>query len=275
MDGLVHISDMSWTKRIKHPSEIVHRGEKVEVMVLGIDKDRHRISLGIKQCHENPWPDIADRYAVGAHVDGRVSRIHKSGIVVEIPEDIEGFVPMSHLALPDISRVEARFASGDMIPLEVIEVSPENRRIVLSVKSYMEKQPDETLQEYIAAHEVRPELLESEPEEDEGEREDAQQESASAEEPEEKPEGEAPAEEPEAKEEAPSDETRAEAATAASGTGDGETEDDDDSRAGAVQDESSSGGSEPESESPAEGGSEEAEEPASEDGETTEDEEPR
>ncbi|MBD3367867.1 MAG: 30S ribosomal protein S1 [Candidatus Eisenbacteria bacterium] len=194
MDGLVHISDMSWTKRIKHPSEVVHRGEKVEVMVLGIDKDRHRISLGIKQCQENPWPEIAEKYAVGTHVDGKVSRIHKSGIVVEIPEDIEGFVPMSHLALPDISRVEARFAPGDTIPLEVIEVSPENRRIVLSVKTYMEKQPEETLQEYIAAHEVRSELLEpSEGEEkadDSGKKPEEKSEGDSEEKPEdEKPEG--------------------------------------------------------------------------------------
>ena len=159
MDGLVHISDMSWTKRIKHPSEVLHRGQKVEVMVLSIDKDRHRISLGIKQCRENPWSRLAEQYTVGTHVNGKVSRIHKSGVVVDLPDDVEGFIPMSHLALPDISRVEARFGPGDELPLEVIEVSPENRRIVLSVKSYMDKQPQETLAAYVAAHEVRPELL--------------------------------------------------------------------------------------------------------------------
>jgi small subunit ribosomal protein S1 len=159
MDGLVHISDMSWTKRIKHPSEVLHRGQKVDVMVLGIDKERHRISLGIKQCKENPWAALAERYAVGTHVEGKVSRIHKSGIVVDLPEDVEGFVPMSHLALPEISRIEARYAAGDQLPLEVIEVSPENRRIVLSVKTFMEKEPDHVLREYVAAHDIRPELL--------------------------------------------------------------------------------------------------------------------
>ena len=163
MDGLVHISDMSWTRRIRHPSEILHRGQKVEVMVLGIDKERHRISLGIKQCKENPWPKLAEQYAVGTEVEGRVSRIHKSGIVVDLPDDVEGFVPMSHLALPEINQVEARFAPGDAIPLEVIEVSPENRRIVLSVKAYMEKQPDDVRNAYVEAHRVRPELLEPEP----------------------------------------------------------------------------------------------------------------
>lgn len=170
MDGLVHISDMSWTKRIKHPSEILHRGQKVEVMVLGIDKDRHRISLGIKQCLENPWPQLAEQYTVGTQVEGKVARIHKSGVVVDLPDEVEGFVPMSHLALPEISRVEARFASGDTVPLEVIEVSPDNRRIVLSVRAYMEKQPEDVLKEYVAAHEVRPELLESatEPSDDDG-----------------------------------------------------------------------------------------------------------
>jgi small subunit ribosomal protein S1 len=164
MDGLVHISDMSWTKRIKHPSEVLHRGQKVEVMVLGIDKDRHRISLGIKQSMENPWERLAQEYSTGTQVEGTVSRIHKSGIVVDLPGDVEGFVPMSHLALPEISKIEARFAPADPIPLEVIEVSPENRRIVLSVKAHMEKQPEEALAEYIAAHEIRPELLEPEPE---------------------------------------------------------------------------------------------------------------
>jgi small subunit ribosomal protein S1 len=168
MDGLVHISDMSWTKRIKHPSEILHRGQKVEVAVLGIDKDRHRISLGIKQCLENPWPALAKQYAVGTTVEGKVSRIHKSGIVVDLPEDVEGFVPMSHLALPEINRVDARFAPGDPLPLEVIEVSPDNRRIVLSVKVHMEKQPEEALHEYVQAHDVRPELLKGEEEAGEG-----------------------------------------------------------------------------------------------------------
>jgi len=165
MDGLVHISDMSWTKRIKHPSEILHRGQKVEVMVLGIDKDRHRISLGIKQSMENPWEQLAQEYATGTQVEGKVSRIHKSGIVVDLPQDVEGFVPMSHLALPEISKIEARFAPGDSLPLEVIEVSPENRRIVLSVKAHMEKQPEEVLAEYVSAHDIRPELLKPEEQE--------------------------------------------------------------------------------------------------------------
>ena len=198
MDGLVHISDMSWTKRIKHPSEVLHRGQKVEVMVLGIDKDRHRISLGIKQSMDNPWETLAQEYATGTQVDGAVSRIHKSGIVVDLPSDVEGFVPMSHLALPEISKIEARFAPGDLLPLEVIEVSPENRRIVLSVKAHMEKQPEETLAEYIAAHEIRPELLEPEPE------------------PEGEADGEAPAEGAEAKSEEKDEaapEVEAEAAT--------------------------------------------------------------
>jgi small subunit ribosomal protein S1 len=172
MDGLVHISDMSWTKRIKHPSEVLHRGQKVEIMVLGIDKDRHRISLGIKQCQENPWAELAVTYAVSTQTAGSVSRIHKSGIVVDLPEDVEGFVPMSHLALTEISQIEARFAPGDVLPLEVIEVSPENRRIVLSVRTYMEKQPQEVLQDYVESHNVRPELLEpeviEEPEEESG-----------------------------------------------------------------------------------------------------------
>jgi small subunit ribosomal protein S1 len=113
---------------------------------------------------ENPWERLAQEYSTGTQVEGTVSRIHKSGIVVDLPSDVEGFVPMSHLALPEISKIEARFAPGDPLPLEVIEVSPDNRRIVLSVKAHMEKQSEEVLTEYIAAHEIRPELLEPEPE---------------------------------------------------------------------------------------------------------------
>ncbi|MBM3150490.1 MAG: S1 RNA-binding domain-containing protein, partial [Chloroflexi bacterium] len=181
MDGLVHISDMSWTKRIKHPSELLHRGQKVDVMVLSIDKERHRISLGIKQCKENPWAKLAEQYAVGTHVDGKVSRIHKSGIVVDLPDEVEGFVPMSHLALPDISRVELRFAPGDPLPVEVIEVSPENRRIVLSVKSYMDRQPEDVIAAYVAAHDIRPELVAAQSEQaDEAGREPAAEDAEAA-----------------------------------------------------------------------------------------------
>ena len=209
MDGLVHISDMSWTRRIKHPSEILHRGQKVEIMVLGIDKERHRISLGVKQCLENPWPQLAEEYSVGTEVEGKVNRIHKSGIVVDLPNDVEGFVPMSHLALPEISRIEARFAAGDAVPLEVIEVSPENRRIVLSVKAYMEKQPQEALQDYIEAHEVREELLEPEKAEEPEAEEKAEEPAAEAEP--EAPEAEEKADEPaaEAEPEAPEAEEKA------------------------------------------------------------------
>jgi len=254
MDGLVHISDMSWTKRIKHPSEVLHRGQKVEVMVLGIDKDRHRISLGIKQCTENPWNELAEQYAVGTEVTGSVSRIHKSGIVVDLPGDVEGFVPMSHLALNEINRIEARFAPGDELPLEVIEVSADNRRIVLSVRAYMEKQAADVHQEYLNAHGIRPELLE--PEKDESEEA-----------------------EPKAAEETPAEEAKAEADTESA---DGEESADDESAEDASETGEVAEAEEPEDsdETASEDTEPEAEEPAGEDEapadevEPTEDEKP-
>ena len=183
MDGLVHISDMSWTKRIKHPSEVLKRAERVEVQVLSIDKDRHRISLGIKQTQENPWPRLAQKFAVGVESKGRIVKIHKSGVVVELPEEVEGFVPISHLGIPNLTKADLCFEEGEEIPLEVIEISPENRRVVLSVKEYLDKHDEATLNEYIAAHQPRrkPDEEVEEVAEGEGEGEKAEASEAEAE----------------------------------------------------------------------------------------------
>ena len=92
IDGLVHISDMSWTRRVGHPSEILKKGEKVEVKVLNIDKGERRISLGLKQTQENPWPTIESKYPAGTEVEGKVVRVIDRGVVVDLGEDLEGFV---------------------------------------------------------------------------------------------------------------------------------------------------------------------------------------
>jgi small subunit ribosomal protein S1 len=188
MDGLVHISDMSWTRRIKHPSEVLKRGEKIEVQVLSIDKDRHRISLGIKQTQENPWPRLAQKYAVGVETKGRIVKIHKSGVVVELPEEVEGFVPISHLGIPNLSRADLCFEEDDEIPLEVIEISPENRRVVLSVKEYLDKHDEATLNEYLEAHQPRRKPAEEAEKSDEEEAEAAEGEGSERESGEEAPE---------------------------------------------------------------------------------------
>ncbi|UCE03236.1 MAG: 30S ribosomal protein S1 [Candidatus Latescibacterota bacterium] len=145
IDGLVHISDMSWTKRVRHPSEVVKKGDVVRVKVLEVNRDSRRISLGIKQTTEDPWDDLAQEYVVGTALDGTVERLLDRGIVVELRQGVEGFVPVSHLLPDDIRKPAEYFGVGDQIPLKVIKMDPANRRIVLSVRAYMDDAKAEDL----------------------------------------------------------------------------------------------------------------------------------
>ena len=104
IDGLIHISDMSWTKRVQHPSEVVKKGDAVDVVILNIDADNKRISLGLKQAEEDPWLKIGETYPVGMELKGRVVRLMDKGVVVDFGNDIEGFVPMSQLGVADIEN---------------------------------------------------------------------------------------------------------------------------------------------------------------------------
>ena len=106
IDGLVHISDMSWTKRIRHPSEVIKKGQELDIVVLNIDKERRRISLGHKQTIENPWAKLAVTYAVGNAVEGTISRILERGVVVDLEGYVEGFVPVSQLGIDDLQSYD-------------------------------------------------------------------------------------------------------------------------------------------------------------------------
>jgi len=139
IDGLVHVSDMSWTRRVEHPSEIVEKGEEVQVMVLDIDSDQKRISLGIKQLLDDPWPGIAQRFAPGVECPGTVTRLQDKGVVVDLGDEIEGFVPASHAAIEDPNRLEEYFEAGDDLDLRVLESDAGNRRIVLEVMTAPER----------------------------------------------------------------------------------------------------------------------------------------
>ena len=154
IDGLVHISDMSWTKRIKHPSEVVKKGEDVRVMVLNIDTDARRISLGIKQVTEDPWISLAEVYPVDVETTGTIVRLLERGVVVELPHDVEGFVPISQLGHPNIKRPGDAFKEGEVIPLKVIEFDAKNRRIVLSVKAYFRDRERAEVDDYVNLHPV-------------------------------------------------------------------------------------------------------------------------
>ncbi|MSR22532.1 MAG: 30S ribosomal protein S1 [Gemmatimonadetes bacterium] len=141
IDGLVHVSDMSWTKRVEHPSEVVEKGADVQVMVLDIDSDQKRISLGIKQMVEDPWPGIAERFAPGVEWEGKVSRLQDKGVVVDMGDDIEGFMPASHSGVEDQSRLDEYYRPGEPVDLRVLESDAANRRIVLEVTTLPERKP--------------------------------------------------------------------------------------------------------------------------------------
>src|SRR2546427_4169388 len=113
IDGLIHISDMSWTKRVQHPSEVVKKGDEVDVLILNVDAENKRISLGLKQAQEDPWLRIGETYPVGTELRGRVLRLMDKGVVVDLGHDIEGFVPMSQLGIPDLQNRDAELRHRD------------------------------------------------------------------------------------------------------------------------------------------------------------------
>jgi small subunit ribosomal protein S1 len=142
IDGLIHISDMSWTKRVQHPSEVVKKGDAVDVVILNIDSENKRISLGLKQAEEDPWLRIGETYPVGTELPGTVVRLMDKGVVVDLGNDIEGFVPVSQLNPEGTVTNPADFAWETMnLVMRVLEVDPIHRRIVLAVTSVPEEQP--------------------------------------------------------------------------------------------------------------------------------------
>jgi small subunit ribosomal protein S1 len=142
IDGLVHISDMSWTKRVQHPSEVVRKGDTVDVIVLNIDGENKRISLGLKQATDDPWLKIGENYPVGTELRSRVVRLMDKGVVVDIGNDIEGFVPISLLDRGESVGNTADFAfEGMLLDTRIMEVDPIHRRIVLTVVDIPSDQP--------------------------------------------------------------------------------------------------------------------------------------
>ncbi|MBE6304768.1 MAG: 30S ribosomal protein S1 [Bacteroidales bacterium] len=128
VDGLIHISDLSWTKKIKHPSEFTNIGDTIEVQVLDIDKENRRLSLGHKQLEENPWEALESDYAVGTIHQGTITELMEKGAVVVLGEGVEGFATPRHLVKADGSQAQA----GEQLEFKVIEFNKENRRIILS-----------------------------------------------------------------------------------------------------------------------------------------------
>lgn len=154
VDGLIHISDLSWTKKIRHPGEIVKRGDEIDVIVLAVDKEQRRISLGHKQALENPWDKFEEAFKVGSEVEGKLVRHIEKGAIVELPGEVDGFVPHSHMAPMSLKNYVAHFPAGEILKLKVIEFDKEGKRIVLSINEYFRDKDGALYKEFFSAHKI-------------------------------------------------------------------------------------------------------------------------
>jgi small subunit ribosomal protein S1 len=135
IDGMIHVSDMSWTRKINHPSEVLQKGQKVEAVVLEIDPQNNRISLGLKQAQDDPWNTILARYSVGQVVKGKVTKVATFGAFVEIEEGVDGLVHVSQISDEHVERVKDVLKVGDDITARIMRIDKAERRIGLSVKA--------------------------------------------------------------------------------------------------------------------------------------------
>lgn len=155
VDGLIHISDMSWTKKINHPGELLKKGDTVEVKVLDVDQEKRRISLGVKQLTDDPWADLAKEFSVGTEIaECEIARILDRGVVVNLSADVEGFIPLNQLG-QDVNQPSRIYKVGDKTPGKVIEFDLEGRKIVLSITEYFKDKDANLWNDYLAQFPVK------------------------------------------------------------------------------------------------------------------------
>jgi len=143
IDGLLHVSDMSWTKKVNHPSEMVKRGEKVRTVILSVDQEKKRVALGLKQLYEDPWEsDIPNRYKEGDVVEGKVAKLASFGAFVELEKDLEGLLHVSELSNKKVASPEEVVHVGQKIHVQIIKVDSENRKIGLSMRRIEGQEPE-------------------------------------------------------------------------------------------------------------------------------------
>ena len=165
IDGLIHISDLSWLKRIVDPREVLKEGDEVEVMVLSIDPAQQKISLGLKQIEPDPWIEVPNKYKVGSVVRGKVVNITSFGVFAQLEDDIEGLIHISELAEQRIEKPEDIVSVGEELNLKVIHLDPTERRIGLSLKAAQAEQERATITQYQQEQEERAEPQEKDREE--------------------------------------------------------------------------------------------------------------
>jgi len=149
IDGMVHVSDLSWTKKVKDPSELFKEGDDVEAVVLAIDRENEKFSLGVKQLEENPWDSARKNFKKGTVVSGKVTSITDFGIFLEIAEGVEGLIRQSDFGSKGDGNPKEIFNIGDEVHAEVVRVNKQERRIALSIKAYEMSQEKKTIKEYV------------------------------------------------------------------------------------------------------------------------------
>ena len=135
IDGMIHVSDLSWTRKINHPSEVFKKGDEIEAVVIDIDKVNQRISLGIKQLTEDPWKNIDEKYKIGDLVKGKVTKLASFGAFVQLGDDIDGLVHISQLSEGHVAKVKDVLKVGQEVEARVIKVDKLERRFGLSIKA--------------------------------------------------------------------------------------------------------------------------------------------
>ena len=134
IDGLIHVSDISWTRKISHPSEVLKKGQKVEALVLAVDQENMKISLGLKQLQEDPWNSYVEKYTVNTEIEGTITKITNFGIFVEFDKDLEGLIHISELSEEVSGNLEEKYKVGDKLKAKIVKVDNETRKIGLSMK---------------------------------------------------------------------------------------------------------------------------------------------
>ncbi len=149
IDGLVHVSDLHWTKKVKHPSELYKKGDVVEARVLGVDVQNERFSLGIKQLTTDPWQLIAQKYPVGSKVKGEVASVPDFGVFVRLEEGVEGLIHVSQLSAERVEKPSSLFKVGDSVEAEVIHVEPHERKVGLSIRALRKSEERREMENYL------------------------------------------------------------------------------------------------------------------------------
>ncbi|HEY4255510.1 MAG TPA: 30S ribosomal protein S1 [Chlamydiales bacterium] len=137
VDGLIHISDLSWIKKVSHPSEVLKKGDKVEAVVLSVDKESKKITLGVKQLGSNPWESIEKTLPIGSLVSGVVTKTTAFGAFVELDNGIEALIHVTELSDQPFGKVEEVISKGDTVTAKVIKLDPEHKKVALSIKEYL------------------------------------------------------------------------------------------------------------------------------------------